>query len=402
MSSLSDLLSTHAAAIAELRAAVSPPPVAGGVPIDDLFLLRYVLSFTEGLKARADALRKCIEWRASHEELLADAAAGRPAPFANVLEPFMCAAPHGSAHDGSHLFVVRAGLSNAAATMGAVSFDQLLSSMMYWKEVSFLHCDRETRKRNRLVKQIVVVDLQHSSMRNSDSRYFKVIAESGKMSETMYPQLLGKSVLMHPPSFLAAMMTVFRPLMSKKQLEKQSLCPGSSAASPSAAACPFASKMFDLGTLPTFIGGACTCTEKGGCVCGWPNEENKTVPAAGRAAPIFVAARSQHDVLLTARAAGGTLSWSVSVEEKGIEFSLTLAPVGGGGVITLVPTIKLRAEDGTSSADIVVPAAGLVTLRLDNCYSWVTGKTVKATLAFTAPALSPAVADGDVAAPGKE
>lgn len=390
MSSLSELLSTHAAAIAELRTAVSPPPVAGGVPIDDVFLLRFVLSYTEDAKARAEALRKCIEWRVSHEELLADAAAGRPAPSAEILGPWMVAAPHGIGNDGSHLFIVRAGLSNASATMGAISPEQLLMNMMYWKEQSFLHCDRESRARNRLVKQIVIIDMAHSSMRNTDSRYFRTIADSGKLSETVYPQLLGKSVLMHPPSFLAAMMSIFRPLMSKKQLEKQSLCPGSSAASPSASACPFASKMFDLQKLPTFVGGSCTCTEKGGCICGVPNAESKVVPAAGRNAPIFVGARSQHDVLLTARAPGGTLSWSVSVEEKGIEFSLTLAPVSGGDVVTLVPTIKLRAEDGTSSGKFVVPSAGLVTLHLDNSYSWVTGKTVTATLSFTVPALSPA------------
>jgi hypothetical protein len=381
--SLDELLSAHGASISALRADVLPPATAGGAPIDDVFLLRFVLSFPEGGTARADALKRCVEWRTSHEALLADAAAGRPAPSSDVLEPFMVAAPHGVGKDGSQLFIVRAGLSNPSATMALVTTEQLLAHMMYFKEVAFLHCDRETRARNRMVKQVVIIDMQHTSLFNTDSRYFKVIAESGKLSETVYPQLLGRSVLMHPPSFLAAMMAIFRPLMSKKQLEKQALCPGSSAASPSASACPYASKMFDLADLPTFIGGSCTCTHKGGCVCGWPNSENKVVPSGGRAAPIVVSARSHHDILLTARAAGGTLSYSVSVAEKGIEWSLTLAPVGGGPSVTLVETKKLRAEDGAAKGEIAVPSSGLVTLHLDNTYSWLVSKTVTATISFS-------------------
>ena len=388
---LDTLLATHSIDVKALRTELGAalPALAGGVPTDDIFLLRFVLSFDD-LKARVDALRKCISWRETNAVMLADAAAKRPAPSHEILEPWMCVSPHGSGRNGSPLYIVRAGLSNPSATMSAVTGEELLANMMYWKEIAFLHCDKESRARNVLVKQVVVIDMAHVSFANTDTRYFKVIGESGKLSENVYPQLLGKSVGIHPPAFIATMMTIFKPMMSAKQLAKQSFCPGrSSNGSLSASACPFASQFFDVADLPSFLGGDCTCTSKGGCICGRPNAETKPIPAAGRAAPIVINARSNYDFLVTAREPGLTLTYNLLVQDKGIEMSAFVTPVAtttstsaAVAPIQLFPSRKIKAEEGRVTGNVIVPCAGCVTFRLDNTYSWLVSKTVTLDVTF--------------------
>ncbi len=379
---LEELFAAHAPAIAALRAELGEgalPP-----PWDDLWLLRYVLSFDTAAE-RAPAVRECLAYRAAHAPMLAAAATGAPAPFAAALEPWMVAGEHGVGHNGEPVFIVRAGLSNARGAMGAVAEAELVQFLMYWKERAFLHCDRESRARGRLVKQLVLLDMAGASFATFDMRHLRALGAAGKLSEVVYPQLLGRSVGVHPPAFLATVRKMMAPFMSKKQLEKQSFCPGAAAAGPPsrspASACPFASRLLDVATLPTFLGGACTCTALGGCVCGRANADTAPVPTEGRGAPLAVPARGALERHVTARRAGDTLRWAARVEDKGVELSAWLTPDGaegggGGARVELLAARKLKAEDGRVAGECVVPAAGCVTLRLDNSYSWIMGKTV--------------------------
>ena len=294
---LADLLSTHAPAIAALRA-----DLGADLPdcYDDIWLLRYALSYPAAPE-RAAALRKGIAWRAKNAALLADAAAGRPPPGDALISASQVAAFHGATKRGDPLFVVRSGLCQPVELMKACSVEEFTAWLMYWREVGFLACDRETRTRGRLVKQLTLIDLKDSPITVYDKKYFTALGESSNVSEYVYPQLLRRSILMHPPSFFSAIFAFIKPFMSAKSLEKTTLCPGLSAARPSFAACPFASALFDGAELPTFLGGACRCTAKGGCICARPNEQYCPGAAGGpREAVIAIPARSAHDVMITA------------------------------------------------------------------------------------------------------
>lgn len=169
-----------------------------------------------------------------------------------------------------------------------------------------------------------------------------------------------------------------RPLLSAKMIEKQSLCSGPSSARPSASACPFASARFDVATLPSFLGGACKCTARGGCIGCRPNEETRPASIGGpveRVVPI--GARSHVDVLLGARAAGGTLRYDFAIEAMGLEVSAWLTPDAGPDV-PLLALQKYKAGGHVTGA-ISIPAAGTVTMRFSNAHSILTGKTVVVT-----------------------
>lgn len=150
-------------------------------------------------------------------------------------------------------------------------------------------------------------------------------------------------------------------------------------------------------TLPTFLGGTCRCTLKGGCICGRPNALRSPAPEGGpKEASVLVPARDHLDVLLTAREPNSLLRYEFSVEAQGVEFSALLTPdeeEGGGGggkaggeVLVLVPLAKRKAGEGKVKGEVVVPHAGLVTVRFGNEYSFLTGKQLTGvTISVEAP-----------------
>ena len=251
---------------------------------------------------------------------------------------------------------MRAGLCNPGALLQVVSAAEFLAFLMWHKEVAFIACDAATRQRRVLVKMISLVDLAGITLAHgTESGFQKTVGESGKISEDVYPQLLARSVIMHPPGFFWVMFSLFKHFMSAKVLAKMGVCPGRSADKPTASSCPFASARFRLADLPSFLGGTCHCTAQGGCVSGTPNEQ-KAPGGAGGAHSVTVAAGGAHEVCLTARAPGARLAWEFSLEDKGLEVSAWVTPEAGPPV-TLLPAKKYKSEDGTVTGSAVVPVA---------------------------------------------
>ena len=289
--------------------------------------------------------------------MLADAAAGKQAPKHDVIGPYCVAELH-AARSVAHepLYVVRAGLCNPGELMKKVTTAEFLTWLLFQKELAFRLCDAETRTRRVLVKMISIVDLSGVTLAmGAESSYQRCIGDSGKLSEDLYPQLLARQALMHPPSFFWALFSLFKLFMSQKVLEKVGFCPGRSADRPSASACPFASVRFRLEDLPTFLGGTCRCTSRGGCVAGVPNDQKAPAVAAGAA--VHVAAGAVHEVALTARRAGERLAWDFTLEDKGLEVSAEVTPEAGGPPVTLLQARKYKAEDGAVSGTALVPVA---------------------------------------------
>jgi len=273
---LDDQLDANAAALRMLRAELGAELPASW---DDIWLLRYVLSFPDAGE-RVEAARKSIKWRAENAAMLADAAAGRPAPHYDAIRPYMVSGfhPPTNALHGEPLFIVRSGVSNPGAVMNMLPHAEVVKYLMFSREESFLKCDAETRKQRRLVKMITMIHMEHATA-NVDRRFFMCLSESGKIAEFVYPQNLLKSVMFRPPSFFYTLFAFFRPLMTKKQLEKQAMCPGRAAGG--IEACPFAKHHFDVKTLPSIVGGECTCDAAGGCICGVSNALTKPNMAPG-------------------------------------------------------------------------------------------------------------------------
>lgn len=379
--SIDELLAAHAPAVAALRAALAAELPAHW---DDIFLLRYVLSFPE--PERAATVRKALAWRAAHAALLEGARTGALPPHHDKLSRFQAAGFHGATQHGDVLFIVRSGLSDVPGMVAAgVTTEMFVEWNIHHREMCFLMADRETRARRALVKSITLIDMRTAAF-GFNTRFASAIGESSKLAEFLYPQLLRRSVLFNPPSFFNAVFAIIRPLMPAKALEKTIVCPGT-LSGPSVSACPFASAMFDASALPTFLGGACRCAAKGGCIAGRPNEQALPSPPGGpRGEKVTVGARTAHEVFLGARAAGAMLTYSLEIASQGLEVSATLLPADGGAAVTLVPVAKHKAGDGAVTGAVAVPAPGTVVLHLSNAHSLLTSKTVTVTACVEGPA----------------
>ena len=202
----------------------------------------------------------------------------------------------------------------------------------------------------------------------------KTVGESGKLSEDIYPQSLARACMIHPPNFFYAVFSVVKRLMPAKSMAKMGICPGRSAAHQSASACPFASARFDLAQLPSFLGGTCRCTSKGGCIACMPNDATHPVQSADT--PVSVGAAGSHEVALIARTPGDRLVWSFAIESGGLEVSAHVTPEVGPP-LDLLPVKKYRSEEGEASGSCVVPVSGAVCLRFNNSHSRFTSKTVR-------------------------
>jgi hypothetical protein len=369
---------------------------------DDIALLRFCLSFTGDAAKQESSVRACIAWRAKNAAMLDAVATGTPLPKDALIKSLCLTDYHGATQLGEPVSIVRAGLCSPPALLAVVSSEEFAEWLLYQKEVSFRICDAATRKSRLLVKCITVVDLLGVTVMSASSsasiQYQKIVAETGKISEFVYPQLLGRQILLHPPRFFAAIFSVIKQFMSERVVEKLGFCPGPGEQhGNSASVCPYASRRFDLATLPSFLGGTCKCTALGGCICGTPNERTNLQDNDGETT-VSVGAKKKHAVHITARAPGATLMWEFSVAKKGIEFSAAVTPEVGEPM-TLAPVCKHRAEDGVIKGSVFVPVAGTVSVTFDNGHSRLTSKSVTYNVACIAKSVDGAGADAVVMSP---
>lgn len=212
---VADLLQEHKDAIAAVRAQPEVAPILGPEH-DELFVLRYVISFREVGKA-AVAIKQAIEWRRENTDILsriddlqAEVKTIIPTGMlpwrTNQGQPIQVAIPFAvdvtTWATKSEQWHHEAGISN--------------------REVAYRICDQLTRESGRLIKLVIIQDLTglnfQFAMQNS-----KLVQNQGKLSklsEFLFPQLIQTVVVTHPPSFIATLYKGFSPLLSERLIKK--------------------------------------------------------------------------------------------------------------------------------------------------------------------------------------
>lgn len=264
---LTDLLFRHRHEVAELRDELNrneAVEVGNALVADDVWLLRYVLSFhvTKGAVAVAgEAAKKALQWRQENAALI-DAARKRSPPpeFSDAelvaIELFFAAAFFCTSAFGDPLFISRLGSYNLKALMDQVSEEKMELWISYTNECVWQYCEAATRRRGFFVKQINIQDAAATAM-SQERRFLRALGRSSKTNEWLRPQLIGKTYIMNPPTWLKLAHKIAGNFMSRKSLEKVWIHPGKigvCAGSPSL--CPFAQRLLGgVEALPSFLGG---------------------------------------------------------------------------------------------------------------------------------------------------
>ncbi|RHY98757.1 hypothetical protein DYB37_011474 [Aphanomyces astaci] len=319
---------------------------------DDIWLLRFVLS-NGSADAAEEPCRFTIQWRKDRHAMLAKIKSGQQPPLHHEVTKFQesvippVASAHKSTSLGEPVFYVRIGLCNPQALMDAVAFDDVVEYYMLYRENLLVQCDQESRKQRTLVKMLSVLDFTGFSIaRGHDTRFSQMLGATSKLSEKMYPQLVGRTIFVNAPSIFQWVFRFIKPLLSQRTVAKIVMCPGQSSGQ-ALAACPFANRYLGVEVSP-----------------GSTQSLDYPVGAGMRVSFKLVAEGKIVDVqaFVTANARGTN--------------NIT------NNVTVLWERPELQASDGAQQGTWMVPVDGTLTLKIDNRHAMFRGRSIKFKLDF--------------------
>lgn len=375
------LTAKHRAAIDDLKAktqAFMPEDRKDGDPwdgewlvYDDLFFLRYIMSYKTAAKS-VEPVRKCLEYRAAHKELIRAATTGRGFddwPEKRILDQYHCGSyVTGAAADGGVLFIARGNHGQRQFIWDLLPRAMHVKIMMASKERGFHANDATTRATGKIAKVITLFDMETiplSSLmdRRQSSIYDEITAAAGYL----YPQMADKTCIVNAPSWMASVVGIFRKLLPKRTMEKIQVF----SSVPAMWQSKWAKSAMVPDRMPDFMGGE--LTEYNDLL-----KCKHILTAEDEGGPAFeevsVGARSIMNVRHTVVQPGNTTA-IISIQSHGLEMMVTFQ-ADDGSVTTLAEVTKINFEDGPLRCRWTCASAGEIEIRFDNRANRLKGKTV--------------------------
>ncbi|KDO35404.1 hypothetical protein SPRG_00254 [Saprolegnia parasitica CBS 223.65] len=328
---------------------------------DDVWLLRYLLS-NETPAACEAPIRFTIQWRAARADTIAALHAGaKPALYAEI-EKYLVAGDHKLTCLGEPLVIVRIGLCNSKALMNNVAHENVVEYMMLAREATMVYLDAKSRETRTLLKAITILDFcGFSLLRGHDARFSRVQGECSKLSEQMYPQLLGRTIFVNTPAIFSWVFKLLKPLLSERTIAKMVICPGGKQLSD----CPYVSTYLKLSDLPTFLGGQCTCDGRG-CIGGIPNSQTTPLTSVDDdgLASMTLAPRSTQSIERSI-ATGCVFEYTLGVPGKRVLVSVSFTGRDTSTVLPILPAQFLDQATGCIDGVWSSPSDGVITIRFD-------------------------------------
>jgi hypothetical protein len=242
---------------------------------DDLVLLRYILSKGSAAKA-VSAIHFARRWRSDPKNrfYLELVRAGEEPGLLKVLAHFglnIMSLHHArNLNDGGPVALCRPGAFNGAPLFDLFEVEELETVLNCMKEKAFIQCDEVTRETGKLTKLVVINDLEGLRiLQQPPKKFILAFGHSTKLAENIYPQVLACNVMINYPRFVAILMRLAKIFLSQKLIEKFVWCKRASG-DMDATKCPFVTKNLSPDTVPSFLGGHCSCPH--GCIVGLPND----------------------------------------------------------------------------------------------------------------------------------
>ena len=213
MKSIQTLLEENESEILKLREMLK---LEESSKYDNIWLLRYILS-NKTAENSYEPAKFTIKWYQDNSEDVQKVLSGGQVTGNDVLSKFQVAGNHKFTSSGDPVFYVRIALCNTKGLMDTLDVEKVLYIFTMNRLKDMEYCDRLSREKGFLVKSITVLDFQgFSLLTGNDSRFNKVIGESSKLNENLFPQMLGRSVFINTPKVFSIVFNVVSLLMSKR------------------------------------------------------------------------------------------------------------------------------------------------------------------------------------------
>lgn len=231
------------------------------VPIDDLFLLRFLLSSKSDLRKASENVAKTLAFRRENARELRAAREhqGRFSELAAFVVEKSFIKYLGFARD-EHLGVcVLAGRSDQREMVRHVkSADELARIFLITQhEYSQMLIDAQSRKTGRLCKSFVVLDCTGFALSRVSFDFMRAQGAASNLAAVYYPQSVLKQIVLNPPWIFDKMFMVYKTVASKSAVEKLHVHHAKATAKNDIRECPFVSKFGANGVnlIPDIVGG---------------------------------------------------------------------------------------------------------------------------------------------------
>ena len=241
---IKDLLEHHAVEIDELRTIIEKEDTYSKDLYDEIWMLRYLLSHKKVSKASDAAIKtmryrqekklnelgdirnKIIDHRNREDGRTFDIQK-KYLQFSRDSTGLMYAQPD---LDRGVVEIVTPSKLDMLSIVKNMSLDDVLDMYILCNEIVYQILDDVTRRTGRLTKALKILDFTDFGLSGFHWQYARRDIAARRQIETLYPQLLGKVVLVNVGSWFATMWKVMKPILPKSSVEKISFVqPGKNA-----------------------------------------------------------------------------------------------------------------------------------------------------------------------------
>ena len=371
----------HAVEIQKLqKLAPTPNIIDPYIKYDDIFYLRYILSFGSAEKAK-DPVEYTFQFRSEKkfQQLAKKLANNEFVELPGVVESkkWQVGAPLDNVLSketgGGVAVMIRMGMCNMSMMHDRISKLNMYEMNLGQREGAYQVCDKLTRETGMLCKQTMFMDMSGASLSSMmDRRQGTTHAEMSKISSRLYPQLMDKFCILNAPSWMSWFMSIYKKIGSKRSIAKFELFTSTEQMWNS----EWAKKRLVRSNFPHFIGGNIPEKELS-------NDLNGKELQIDPLPQVVVGARSKEaveiEIVESSSSSSISIEYCFHVVKSSLECTVSFESSDGSNIIVVSDCETVKAEDGPKNGTWNVEnhgKSGKIIVEFDNSSSTWSSKTV--------------------------
>lgn len=179
--------------------------VVDDLKLDDIFILRYVLSTKGDISLIKKQIKLALNWRKEHLPLIKTVKLKEDTvtvtfegteeqnKFINFLRTHMCSGILGHTKENNiPVILVRIASTNMRLVLKTVKPEDIVLYQLVKSEGLFRLCDKRTRESRKLISSLCIVDLANFFIlsKKFDRKFLSVMTKAKQQSEQLHPKLM--------------------------------------------------------------------------------------------------------------------------------------------------------------------------------------------------------------------
>ena len=167
---------------------------------------------------------------------------------------------HGVDNTGRPIYIERIGLLDVPKLFALTTEERMIRHYIQEYEIMmklrFPACS--VVRGEKVTQGLTIFDMTHGSMGTANSQTYGLCKLAAQVGSDYYPEIMGNMFVVNAPMMFSAIWAVVKGFLDEKTRGKIKII-GSS----------FKTKLLEYipeNEIPEFLGGSCTCADKGGCI----------------------------------------------------------------------------------------------------------------------------------------